>query len=494
MNIQLNNKFRVLVVGVVLPSMGSSQASTLYVAPSSAKPMPPYTNWATAAPTIQQAIDAAAPSDVIIVTNGIYATGGRVVPDDLSATNRITVDKPLTVRSVNGSQSTVIQGDEFTRCAYLASGVTLSGFTLTNGHVLGDLGGEGAGVLCESETAVVSDCLIVSNSALNYVTGRGGGASGGTLNRCTLVGNSAYYDFFDGGGGAYSCTLNDCVLVGNSAASGGGAAGSTLNNCALVGNSAPYGSGGGASDSTLNNCTLVRNSASDAFGGADQCRLSNCIVYYNSAPYVTDYPNYDPFATTCQYCCTTPASTNGFGNITNAPLFVDLAAGDLRLRSDSPCINAGNNAYAPDGPDLDGSLRIAGGTVDIGAYEFPTPASVISCAWLQYFGLPTDGSADFIDSDGDGMNNWQEWISWTNPTNALSVLKMTVLARRSAGISVTWQSVGGVVYSLERSTNLAAQPAFSLLQTNLAGQADMMTYLDTNAIGPGPFFYRVGVK
>jgi hypothetical protein len=75
---------------------------------NSASPTPPYTTWATAATAIQDAVDVATNGDEIIVANGAYASGGRSVYG--SMTNRVAVDRAVTVRSLNGPQQTFIVG------------------------------------------------------------------------------------------------------------------------------------------------------------------------------------------------------------------------------------------------------------------------------------------------------------------------------------------------------------------------------------------------
>ena len=108
---------------------------------NNANPASPYTGWAIAAQTIQEAVDMAVAGDEIVVTNGIYAEGGRAIFGTL--TNRVALYKSVTLRSVNGPQFTVIQGkqlpgsvngDGAIRCVYLTNGANLFGFTLTNGR------------------------------------------------------------------------------------------------------------------------------------------------------------------------------------------------------------------------------------------------------------------------------------------------------------------------------------------------------------------------
>jgi len=98
-----------------------------------------------------------------------------------------------------------------------------------------------------------------------------------------------------------------------------------------------------------------------------------------------------------------------------------------------------------------------------------------------------------MDLDADGHTTWQEWRCLTDPTNPFSVLRLLPASRVGANVTVSWQSVGGVSYFLERSTNLSASPPFSLLAPNLPGQPGTMAFTDTNAAAAPRLFYRVGV-
>jgi hypothetical protein len=92
------------------------------------------------------------------------------------------------------------------------------------------------------------------------------------------------------------------------------------------------------------------------------------------------------------------------------------------------------------------------------------------------------------------MNVCQDWMAGLNPTNALSVLQLASPSNSPSGIVVQWQSVNTRSYFLNRSTNLAASPSFVNVATNLVGQAGTTSYTDTNALGAGPYFYRIGVQ
>jgi hypothetical protein len=261
----------------------------------------------------------------------------------------------------------------------------------------------------------------------------------------------------------------------------------------LSGNTAEM-EGGGAFASTLYNCTVCGNSVANFFGdsgGVWGSTLYNCIVYSNSA---TVFANYGGSPMLLNYCCTTPIPTNGIGNTTNNPFFVDFAGGNFHLQPNSPCINAANNGYVRTTNDLDGNPRISGGTVDMGAYEFQNPPSIISYAWLQQYGFLTDGSADFMDPDGDGMNNLQEWICGTDATNAASLLKMLAPRVDASGVAVPWLSVTNRSYFLQRAAVLGPQPAFLTIATNIPGQLGITTFTDTNATRISHLFYRVGIR
>jgi hypothetical protein len=118
-------------------------------------------------------------------------------------------------------------------------------------------------------------------------------------------------------------------------------------------------------------------------------------------------------------------------------------------------------------------------------------------AWLASYGLPSNGSADYADSDGDGMNNWQEYLAGTNPTNAASVFKITSSQMNSGTQFVLrWSSVSNRLYDVTRATNLATGAAAFvplLGATNLAGTPPQNSWTDAVSRASPPAFYRLKV-
>jgi hypothetical protein len=396
---------------------------TAYVNAAQADDSGDGTSWATAKQTIQAAVDIVATDGTVWVTNGVYNVGGAIAPDDVQS-NRVYFTRPMTLRSVNGPDVTSLLGAagsngsndaDSVRGVLMQTNCALLGFTVSDGYTIKtdtypNFDRSGAGIWMTTD-CVVSNCVISGNTT----TANGGGVYiyGGLLTHSEISGNQSAY----GGGGVClgsGGVMNDCIVSNNiDVGNGGGGAmlksggevnrtvfkenqatgdygygggvlidhGGTLNTCLLSGNvasgSGTAGGGVAGTEARLNNCTVVENSVTDENGQggggvaavmSGMIELNNCIVWGNTSPTNSNLAVED--WDTVRNCCVPDGEgiTNGVdGCITSDPLFV--AVGNYQLQLSSPCVNAGDNAYAPAGTDLAGNTRINDTTIDIGAYE-----------------------------------------------------------------------------------------------------------------------------
>ena len=270
--------------------------------------IPPYSNWDTAAHSIQDAVDAASSGERVWVSNGLYAAGMRSA-DGVFTSNRLVIDKAIRVESLGGPDVTVIAGNGEEgpplRCVYLAEGATLSGFTIQNGFaaaeiesittnqtgieeyvfVDGSMPNFGGGVRAAGLTAVVTNCVFIGNR----VNGDGGGFYGGSAFNCMFISNTAQSatgganvdDPVARGGAAGNATLRDCSMLWNSCPHGGAVYGGRAIQCAIISNSATF-QGGGALNTQAEGCEFAWNSAWDG-GGQHGGTALRCTFASNGA-------------------------------------------------------------------------------------------------------------------------------------------------------------------------------------------------------------------
>jgi len=114
----------------------------------------------------------------------------------------------------------------------------------------------------------------------------------------------------------------------------------------------------------------------------------------------------------------------------------------------------------------------------------------------QYFanvdptGMTTNNlSCATCDPDGDGMNNMQEYLAGTDPTNANSVLRITAINRVGADVQVFFTSVSGKDYSLGRSSAMGG--AWTDIVTNIPGNGGIQWVKDIGGASLGSAYYRI---
>jgi hypothetical protein len=316
-----------------------------------------------------------------------------------------------------------IQGSNAYNVVTGANNATLDGFTITAGNANGGSfpNRTGGGMFNDSSSPTLTNVTISGNQA-----NHGGGMfnhyfSSPTLTNVTIAGNQA----IQGGGGMYnvdssspvltnvtisgnratsgggmfnhyfsSPTLTNVTISGNRATSGGGmfnnSSSPVLTNVTISGNQAIQGGGGmynNSSSPVLTNVTISGNQAIQGGGGmfnnSSSPTIQNSIIWGNTGPQVSGFPSYANTLVQGE-------NTGGFNGAEN-PLFAapeaassaPTTAGDYRLLPGSPAIDVGNNTADLDAggsgtdtindiaADLDGTPRIVGGTVDLGAYEAP---------------------------------------------------------------------------------------------------------------------------
>jgi hypothetical protein len=108
---------------------------------------------------------------------------------------------------------------------------------------------------------------------------------------------------------------------------------------------------------------------------------------------------------------------------------------------------------------------------------------------LLWFGTVSNMmSAANADPDGDGANNWNEYVAGTNPMDPSSVFQcLPGSAYGSSTFTLQWSSVVNKYYTVQTSQSLFPG-VWTTLATNIPGTGQVTQWTDTNAKSQTQFY------
>lgn len=108
----------------------------------------------------------------------------------------------------------------------------------------------------------------------------------------------------------------------------------------------------------------------------------------------------------------------------------------------------------------------------------------------QVFGNLTNSATG--DNDGDGLDNFGEWVAGTHPTNGTSVFRFTnVVQNVGVGMVLRWSSESNRYYTVKLSTNLQSDPFNDVLTNRMPANPPVNVY--TDGVERMGAFYQVTV-